>query len=185
MEDDGHEFEAQRTGAGTVRLTLDERTFAQKTWTNKRTRRASQQPTSAPSGIAKLRESVDLSSTPDPDPMNIDDFIFPASIASPAGMSPSSSPPSSNVNASAIPIKTKRDSQHQIHPEFPPSAPTQDRIRDREFDYVQRRVRKTSIDETKVHPLSCDKPRWSSELLTMWHIVSKAACRVFSPSKPH
>ena len=82
--------------------------------------------------------------------MNIDDFIFPTSIASPAGISPSSPPPTSNINALAIPIKTKKDVQHQPHPEFPPSAPTQDRIRDREFDYVQRRVRKTSIDETKV-----------------------------------
>lgn len=111
--------------------------------------RASQRPTSAPSGIAKLRESVDISNNPDPDAMNIDDFIFPTSIASPAGMSPSSSPPSSSIHVSAIPIKAKKDAQHQLHPEFPPSAPTQDRIRDREFDYVQRRVRKTSIDETK------------------------------------
>ena len=151
----------------------------------KRIHRASQQPTSAPSGIAKLRESVDLSNTPDPDAMNIDDFIFPTSIASPAGMSSSSSPPSSSMNASAIPIKAKKDSQHQIHPEFPPSAPTQDRIRDPEFDYVQRRVRKTSIDETKVRPLKSGKSPGGSKLLTMWDTVSKAACRVLSPSEPH
>ena len=100
--------------------------------------------------------------------MNIDDFIFPTSIASPAGMSPSSSPPSSNVNASAIPIKVKKDSKHQIHPDLPPSAPTQDRIRDREFDYVQRRVRKTSIDETKVPSLNCGKLSWTVTLLTVW-----------------
>lgn len=137
----------------------DERTFAQKqkTSTDKRIRRTSRQPTSVPSGIAKLRESVDLSNTPDPDAMNIDDFIFPNSIASPAGISPSSPPPPSNINASAIPIKTKKDLQHQLHPDFPPSAPTQDRIGDREFDYVQRRVRKTSIDETKVGLLNCGK----------------------------
>ena len=127
-------------------------TSAQKTATDKRIRRANPLPTSAPSGIAKLRESADPSTTPDPDAMNIDDFIFPTSIASPAGMSPSSTPPSSSVNASAIPIKAKKDVQHQLHPEFPPSAPNQDRLRDREFDYVQRRVRKTSIDETKVRP---------------------------------
>lgn len=132
-------------------------TCAQRVWTDKRIRRVNQQATGAPSGIAKLRESVDLSNPPDPDAMNIDDFIFPTSIASPAGMSRSSSPPSSNINASAIPIKAKKDSQHQIHPEFPPSAPTQDRIRDCEFDYVQRRVRKTSIDETKVCSLDCGK----------------------------
>ena len=153
--------------------------------TYKRIRRASQQPTSAPSGIAKLRESVDLSDTPDPDAMNIDDFIFPTSIASPAGISPSSPPPPSNTNASAIPIKTRKDVQHQVHPELPPSAPTQDRIRDREFDYVQRRVRKTSIDETKVRPLNCGESPSGSKVLTMWDTVSKAACRVFSPSESH
>ena len=133
----------------------DEHTFAPKTWTDRRIRRASQQSTSAPSGIAKLRESVDLSNTPESDAMNIDDFIFPTSIASPTGASPSSPPAPSDTNASAIPIKTKKDVQHQMHPDFPPSAPTQDRLRDREFDYVQRRVRKTSIDETKVRHLIC------------------------------
>lgn len=163
----------------------DERTFAQKTLTDKRIRRASQQSISAPSGIAKLRESVDHSNTPDPDAMNIDDFIFPASIASPADISPPSPSPLSNVNASGIPIKTKKDVQHQQHPEFPPSAPTQDRVRDREFDYVQRRVRKTSIDETKVRPLDYGELPGDSKSLTMWDTVSKAACRVLSPSKSH
>lgn len=124
----------------------DRYTLAQKTWTDQRIRRASQQSSSAPSGIAKLRESIDHSNTPDSDAMNIDDFIFATSIASPAGASPSFPPAPSDTNASAIPIKTKKDVQHQMHPEFPPSAPTQDRVRDREFDYVQRRVRKTSIE---------------------------------------
>ena len=161
MENDGYELEAQRTRAGAVRLRPNERKFARRTRTDKRIGRASQQTLSAPSGIAKLRESVDHSSTPDPDAMNIDDFIFPTSTASPAGMSPSSSSPSSNIHASAIPIKTKKDVQHQLHPEFPPSAPTQDRIRDCEFDYVQRRVRKTSIDETKVRSANCGDSHWS------------------------
>ena len=86
--------------------------------------------------------------------MNIDDYIFPTSVASPAGLSPS--PPSdlvaapSAAMASAIPIKTKKDVQEQTHPAFPPSAPSQDRSRANEFGYVQRRVRKTSIDETRV-----------------------------------
>ena len=160
-------------------------TSAQKTLTDERILRASQQPTSAPSGIAKLRESVDNSNTPDPDAMNIDDFIFHTSIASPADMSPTSPPPPSNSNTSAIPIKTRKDVQHQTHPDFPPSAPTQDRIRDREFDYVQRRVRKTSIDETKVRPVKRGKTFWGSNLLTIWDTVSKAAGRVFSSSQPH
>ena len=167
-------------------MRADERTCAPKIQTDKRICSASQQSASAPSGIAKLRESLDLSSdTPDPDAMNIDDFIFPTSIASPAGISPPSPSPPLDANASAIPIKTKKDVQHLIHPEFPPSAPSQDGIRNREFDYVQRRVRKTSIDETKVRPPNCGESPWSPKLLTTWDTVTKAACRVFSPGKPY
>ncbi|KAL6721883.1 Sodium- and chloride-dependent GABA transporter 1 [Lecanora helva] len=119
--------------------------------------RASQHPTSAPSGIAKLRDSLDHSSkTPDPDAMNIDDFIFPNSIASPADLSISPPSPPSHAVVSAIPIQTRKDNQEHSHshshPNFPPSAPTNDGMRNHEFDYVQRRVRKTSIDENKVHP---------------------------------
>ena len=112
------------------------------------------QQTSAPSGIAKLRESLDDPSTSQSDPMNIDDYIFPSSIASPTGNSPS--PPAdaatstSNAMASAIPIKSKKEMQDQSYANFPPSAPPHDRLRNHEFDYVQRRVRKTSIDETRV-----------------------------------
>ena len=113
--------------------------------------RANQHLISAPSGIAKLRESTDVSSnTPDPDAMNIDDFIFPTSIASPAGISTSPPTPPSHATASAIPIQTRKDAQENSHPNFPPSAPANDGMRNHEFDYVQRRVRKTSIDETKV-----------------------------------
>ena len=116
------------------------------------------QTNSAPSGIARLRNSIDESSNALDDPMNIDDYIFPSSVASPAGLSPS--PPSDSVPststgtsttmASAIPIKTSKNIQEQSRPNFPPSAPTQDRMRNNEFGYVQRRVRKTSIDETRV-----------------------------------
>ncbi|KAL8926256.1 MAG: hypothetical protein Q9172_001850 [Xanthocarpia lactea] len=112
-----------------------------------------QQPTSAPSGIARLRQSHDHPD-PDPDPMNLDDFIVPSSIASP-DRNPSPSPPreqlpaSSNTVASAIPIKIRKDSEQAAHPNFLPSAPSHDRSRIREFDYVQRRVRKTSIDGTR------------------------------------
>lgn len=116
--------------------------------------RLSQQATSAPSGIARLRESLDDTDNAQDDPMNIDDYIFPGSIASPAGISPSppseKAPAPSTAMASAIPIKTKKAVQQQSHPEFPPSAPPQDRSRSNEFSYIQRRVRKTSIDETRV-----------------------------------
>lgn len=106
-----------------------------------------------PSGIARLRSSHNDTNNAQDDPMNIDDYIFPTSVASPAGLSPS--PPSelaaapSAAMASAIPIKTKKGVQEQPHPAFPPSAPSHDRTRANEFGYVQRRVRKTSIDETR------------------------------------
>ncbi|KAL8790613.1 MAG: hypothetical protein Q9213_000460 [Squamulea squamosa] len=113
-----------------------------------------QQPTSVPSGIARLRESQDSTNNSDPDPMNLDDFIVPDSIATPASI-PSPTPPKeqvlpqSNAIASAIPIKIRKESEQAPQPNFAPSAPSHDRSRAREFDYVQRRVRKTSIDETR------------------------------------
>lgn len=115
----------------------------------------SQQLTSAPSGIAKLRQSQDLTNSPDPDPMNLDDFIIPTSVTSPAGVTSPSSPgdhatANSNAIAAAIPIKPRKESTQTPHPDFAPSAPPHDRSRAREFEYVQRRVRKTSIDETRV-----------------------------------
>lgn len=121
----------------------------------------------APSGIAKLRESVDQSGAPPSDPMNIDEFVFPSSGTSPTDLSPSPpadlTSPSTNAVASAIPIKTKKEMQDQLHANFPPSAPIEERRRNREFDYVQRRVRKTSIDETRVILLEIGTAR---ELLT-------------------
>ncbi|KAL8896402.1 MAG: hypothetical protein Q9192_003112 [Flavoplaca navasiana] len=113
-----------------------------------------QEPTSAPSGIARLRQSQDTTHDADPDSMNLDDFIVPNSIASPARVSSPSPPrneivPPSNTVASAIPIKVRRESEQTAHPNFAPSAPSHDRSRTREFDYVQRRVRKTSIDGTR------------------------------------
>ncbi|KAL8811011.1 MAG: hypothetical protein Q9200_002128 [Gallowayella weberi] len=116
--------------------------------------RKAQQPASTPSGIAQLRQSQDLTKHPDSDPMNLDDFILPNSVASPSSTASPSSPTDrvpvpSNAVASAISIKVKKDSEQPAHPNFAPSAPSHDRSRIREFDYVQRRVRKTSIDETR------------------------------------
>ncbi|KAL8628087.1 hypothetical protein Q9189_006223 [Teloschistes chrysophthalmus] len=108
----------------------------------------------APSGIAQLRQSQDLSNSQDPDSMNLDDFIIPTSVASPAGITTPSPPEeviptSSNTGPLAIPKKSRKEPEPASHPNFAPSAPSHDRSRPREFDYVQRRVRKTSIDETK------------------------------------
>lgn len=116
-----------------------------------------QHKSSAPSGIAQLRQSIDHNNAPHSDPMNLDDFIFPTSIASPSDPSPS--PPqefastSTNSIASAIPIKVRKGLQDSSHPTFPPASapvPPKDYHRGHEFDYIQRHVRKTSIDEKKV-----------------------------------
>lgn len=157
MEDDGHEPETQgaRT-AGQVRCTrpqycaLPSERLLMLVYG-----RLAQQTTSAPSGIAQLRQSQDLTNSPDPDPMNLDDFILPDSLASPARIatpSPQSdhAPAPSNAVSTAIPIKKRKEAESLPHPSFVPSAPSQDRPRTSEFGYVQRRVRKTSIDETKV-----------------------------------
>ena len=120
-----------------------------------------QQRSSAPSGIAQLRQSIDATNTPPPDPMNLDDFIFSASIASPSDTSPSPPHPSTatsaNTVASAIPIKARKGGQDQSHSTIIPAAsvpvPLHDHQRAHEFDYIRRHVRKTSIDDRKVKPI--------------------------------
>ncbi|KIX10402.1 uncharacterized protein Z518_01484 [Rhinocladiella mackenziei CBS 650.93] len=115
---------------------------------------------SAPSGIAQqLRKSVDTSAESEQpsDPMNLDDFIVPSSVASPAGMtSPATSEPvngqSKPTQAPGIPIAARTKPQVQIPKGLPPSSMPQSSIplrRSSEFDYVQKRVRKTSIDERR------------------------------------
>jgi GATA-binding protein len=122
---------------------------------------------SAPSGIAQLRKASDQSSHtlgrgPGPtittnnnnnDAMNLDDFIMPTSIGTPAGLSPSpSAEKMQSSGGSAIPIRKQghlleqdmhisRASAPSVQPKFP---------RENEFGYVRRHVRKTSIDERRV-----------------------------------
>ncbi|KAF2190459.1 hypothetical protein K469DRAFT_559070 [Zopfia rhizophila CBS 207.26] len=111
----------------------------------------------APSGIAQLRKSINQQEqAQQPDAMNLDDFIFPSSVGSPAGLSPSPSNDRttvpSNATAPAIPIRKANQSSHEpnLHfarasaPSVPPTV-----IRENEFGYVQRHVRKTSIDERR------------------------------------
>ena len=129
------------------------------------------QPTSAPSsapapsGIAQLRKTTDeavhqqtppTATTTIIDPMNLDDFILPTSIASPAGLSPSplgeKMASSASAVASAIPIRKQSqlgDQDLHISRASAPTIPPTIRKGD-EFGYVQRRVRKTSIDERRV-----------------------------------
>ncbi|RMZ78638.1 hypothetical protein DV738_g3803, partial [Chaetothyriales sp. CBS 135597] len=110
-----------------------------------------------PSGIAQLRQSVDAASADQAhDPMNLDDFIVHTSVASPTAL-PTPSPSVAATSAASshpqpIPIKN-RSNPHLLHPtdtfhaSVPEiSAPTS---RNHEFDYVQKRVRKTSIDERR------------------------------------
>ena len=118
---------------------------------------------SAPSGIAQLRQSIDHSNlAPPSDAMNLDDLISPNSIATPVEASPSpAADPSISSNAavaSAIPIKARRSIQEQ-HPLLPAASapvPPHGRPQAREFDYVQRHIRKTSVDEKRVRYSTSD-----------------------------
>jgi GATA-binding protein len=126
-------------------------------------------PRTAPSGIAQqLRKSSEQQAqvpqfqTPThPDTMNLDDFIFPSSVGSPAGLSPEPSndtPGPFHATAPAIPVrKPNQGSDHDIslaHASAPSVPPLINR--ENEFAYVPRHVRKTSIDERRVSSLSCD-----------------------------
>ncbi|KUJ23425.1 uncharacterized protein LY89DRAFT_573562 [Mollisia scopiformis] len=113
----------------------------------------------APSGIAQLRKSSDQTpsaTTESQDPMNLDDFIFSDNISTPAGLGTSPSPElakkesekSSNAVASAIPIKMRKESSQFAVPQSVP-VPHHNPRSNEEFNYVQRHVRKTSIDERR------------------------------------
>jgi len=97
--------------------------------------------------------------------MNLDDFIFPSSVGSPAGLSPEPAnetpgpgPFDAGLRAPAIAIRKPHHASddHNLAlarasaPSVPPLV-----NRENEFGYVPRHVRKTSIDERRVSPLSC------------------------------
>jgi GATA-binding protein len=124
---------------------------------------------SAPSGIAQLRKSSDRAPTnatnavnaaqaDHPDAMNLDDFIFSDNISTPAGLGMSPSPElskkeaekSANAVASAIPIKVRKESSTQFAVPQSVPVPHHNPRSTEEFNYVQRHVRKTSIDERRV-----------------------------------
>lgn len=111
-----------------------------------------------PSGIAQLRKSTDQNTVDTSDAMNLDDYILSDSISTPTGIATSPSPEltkkeidrSSNSIASAIPIKMRKESTQQFS--VPQSVPVPHHAprSNEEFNYVQRHVRKTSIDERRV-----------------------------------
>lgn len=113
-------------------------------------------------------------------PMNLDDFIFSDNISTPAGLGMSPSPElmkkepekSSNTVASAIPIKMRKESAQFAVPQSVP-VPHHNPRSNEEFNYVQRHVRKTSIDERRV---SC-YPFWEP-LETCFFFPSKRHLRL-------
>jgi GATA-binding protein len=120
----------------------------------------------APSGIAQLRKASDnqihtLNAQPptiiaNNDTMNLDDFILPTSIGTPSGLSPSPSGEkmlNSAVGAShSIPIRKSVNPMEQELHLSRASMPVHQVVtqNEAEFGYVQRHVRKTSIDERRV-----------------------------------
>jgi GATA-binding protein, other eukaryote len=109
----------------------------------------------ASSGIAQMHKSIDDTNGPAPDPMNLDDFLVPNSIASPAGFKPplTDNPTRAANKTAALPIKTKKDAQHSTPSTLTPGSvphPLTRSGRAGEFGYVERRVRKTSVDERRV-----------------------------------
>ena len=105
--------------------------------------------------------------------MNLDDFIVPSSIGTPAGVSPAPSnladetPSSTAATASAIPIKQQQRIQAEelqlSRASAPSIAPLEHSRSDREFGYVKRHVRKTSIDERRV----CVRHQLHESMLTI------------------
>ncbi|EED15341.1 GATA transcriptional activator AreA [Talaromyces stipitatus ATCC 10500] len=123
---------------------------------------AAQKPSTTPSGIAQLRQASQsnnaASTSASADFMNLDEFIVPSSIGSPSGIETLPATTDHNtatqphsVAPSGIPIKGRKDQNLSHGPLIPASLPqpSQDLRRNDEFGYVQRRVRKTSVDERK------------------------------------
>ncbi|TGO12733.1 hypothetical protein BTUL_0083g00360 [Botrytis tulipae] len=122
------------------------------------------QTSTGPSGIAQLRQSTDQNTVDTSDAMNLDDYILSDSISTPTGIATSPSPEltkkeidrSSNSIASAIPIKMRKEStQHFAVPQSVP-VPHHAPRSNEEFNYVQRNVRKTSIDERRARKRPAD-----------------------------
>jgi GATA-binding protein len=90
--------------------------------------------------------------------MNLDDFIVAENVATPAGFIATPSPEAtkheaeqhpSHSQATAIPIKSRKEASQHFVPQSVPVPPHHQRNQD-EFGYVTRHHRKTSIDERRV-----------------------------------
>lgn len=112
-----------------------------------------------PSGISQLRkasEQVSADSSGN-DAMNLDEFIFSENMSTPAGMSASPEMDKKDLTAqkSSVPMAISiKNQKRESLPQFvPQSVPTNQHSTTRsgdEFGYIQRHVRKTSIDERQV-----------------------------------
>jgi hypothetical protein len=123
-------------------------------------RLARQASASTPSGIAQLRKSSDQrigSKAESSEAINLDDYIFSDNVSTPLGLGKSPSPElnkkdadkTNHAVASAIPIKMRKESSQFAVPQSVP-VPHHNPRHNEEFNYVQRHVRKTSIDERRV-----------------------------------
>lgn len=123
--------------------------------------------------------------------MNLDDFLVPNSIASPAGIAPSPEERSSMAEHSrghGMPIQSRKPPNYQPTEPLPVSSvpppvssvppPSITSNHTGEFDYVQRRVRKTSIDESRVSQVLRDATLHLQKLIAS--TASKTSCRILS-----
>ncbi|EGX95327.1 Nitrogen regulatory protein areA [Cordyceps militaris CM01] len=116
-------------------------------------RKKQQEQHSRANGIAQLRKSSQANAVPthNSDQMNIDEFIFPEQTGSPSVFgSPQMSSSISAAQPSGIPIHQQPRGDGlgtAFVPQSVPDAPHLQQRDNSEFNYVQRRVRKTSIDD--------------------------------------
>ncbi|KAH7146001.1 hypothetical protein EDB81DRAFT_651068 [Dactylonectria macrodidyma] len=104
-----------------------------------------------PSGIAQLRKSSE-NNLAQSDAMNLDDFIFSGSTATPITFpSPQAPgrPDDKSAHSMAIPIESRSELSHHFVPQSVPVPAHHDHAQNNEFDYVSRHLRKTSIDDRR------------------------------------
>ncbi|KAH7115621.1 nitrogen regulatory protein area [Dactylonectria macrodidyma] len=115
-----------------------------------------------PSGIAQLRKSPE-SNLAQSDAMNLDDFIFSGSAATPITFPPPQAPgrpDDKSAHSMAIPIKSRKELSHHFVPQSVPVPAHRHHAQNNEFDYVNRHLRKTSIDDRRTRkPLTYFSPR--------------------------
>ena len=151
-----------------------------------------------PSGIAQLRKTSESNlhggnhNGNSIDSMNIDDFIFSENAGTPAGLA---SPPSltahldatstpkcadertASSTPSAIPIKSRKDSANHFVPQSVPVPAHNQTSTNGEFNYVNRHLRKTSIDERRVSELPLVVPLFAQS----YHGWCCCFCPALSP----